>query len=79
MESHMERWAELLEKNESVIAKLEQQIEQCEEMEANARGEDFAATVRGWIEEKMDKIRDIRHTNEELEERIESVKTKLSR
>jgi len=78
MESHVERWTELIEKNEGVIAKLEQQIEECEEMEANARGEDFASTVRGWIEEKMDKIRDIRRTNEELEERIESVKGKLS-
>jgi hypothetical protein len=78
MESHVERWAELLEKNEGVIANLEQQIEECKEMEANARTEDFAERARGWIEEKMDKIRDIRRTNEELEDKIESVKSKLS-
>jgi hypothetical protein len=79
MEGHIQRWAELLEKNESVISSLEQQIEECEQMEANARSDDFAGTVRGWIEDKMEKIRDIRRTNEELEERIESVKGKLSR
>ena len=79
MEGHIQRWAELIEKNEGVMARLEQQIEECEEMEANARSDDFAGTVRGWIEEKMEKIRDIRRTNEELEERIESVKGKLSR
>jgi hypothetical protein len=78
MESHIERWTELIEKNEDVISKIEQQIEECEEMEANARSDDFAATVRGWIEEKLDKVRDIRSTNEGLEHRIESVKSKLS-
>lgn len=79
MEGHIQRWTELVEKNEGVIDRLEQQIEACEEMEANARSDEFAGTVRGWIEEKLDKIRDIRQTNEELEERIESVKGKLSR
>ena len=78
MESHVERWSELHEKNEDVIAMLEQQIEECEDMEANARTEDFAETVRGWIEEKLEKIRNIRRTNEALEEKIESVKDKLS-
>ena len=78
MEDHVERWTELMEKNESVISRLEQQIEECQEMESNARSDDFAETVRGWIEEKMEKIRDIRRTNQELEERIESVKRKLS-
>jgi hypothetical protein len=79
MESHIQRWEELTEKNEGVVSRLEEQIAECEEMEANARSDDFAGTVRGWIDEKMEKIRDIRHTNEELEERIESVKGKLSK
>jgi hypothetical protein len=79
MENHVERWSELYEKNEDVIRRLEQQIEECEAMESNAKSDDFAETVRGWIEEKMDKIRDIRRTNQELEERIESVKSKLSK
>ena len=77
MEDHVQRWTELMEKNEDVIARLERQIEECQEMESNARSEDFAETVRGWIEEKMDKVRDIRKTNEELEERVESVKKRL--
>ena len=78
MENHVERWTELMEKNENVVASLEDQIEKCEEMESTARSEEFADTVRGWIEEKLDKIRDIRRTNEELEERIRSVKNRLS-
>lgn len=78
-EDHIERWMELHRKNESVIASIEEQIERCEEMESSARSSEFAERVRGWIEEKLDKIRDIRHTNLELEERIESAKGKLER
>ena len=79
MENHVERWTELYEKNEDVVAKLEQQIEECEEMESSAKSEDFAERVRGWIDEKMAKIRDIQSTNRELEEKIRSAKSKLSK
>jgi hypothetical protein len=79
MENHVERWTELYEKNEDVVAKLEQQIEECEEMESNAKSDDFAERVRGWIDEKMAKIRDIQRTNRELEEKIRSAKSKLSK
>jgi uncharacterized protein Yka (UPF0111/DUF47 family) len=78
MEGHIERWVSLSEKNDEVIKRLEEQVEHCEEMEANARTEEFAEQVRGWIEENLDKIRDIRETNRELEEKIESAKRKLS-
>jgi len=50
-----------------------------EEMELSARSTEFAERVRGWIEEKLDKIRDIRRTNQELEKRIESAKGQLGR
>ena len=79
MEDHVERWLELHRKNESVIASLEEQVERCEEMESSARSSEFAERVRGWIEEKLDKVRDIRRTNQELEERIESAKGKLGK
>jgi hypothetical protein len=79
MEDHVERWLELYRKNESVIASLEEQVERCEEMESSARSSEFAERVRGWIGEKLDKILDIRRTNHELEERIESAKGKLGK
>ena len=78
MEGHIARWVSLMEKNDEIIKRLEGQVEDCEEMETNARTEDFAEQVRGWIEEKLDKMRDIRETNQELEDKIESAKRKLS-
>ncbi len=78
MEGHVEHWMELIEKNEEIIRRLEAQIEKCGAMEANARTDEFAERVRGWIEEKLDKITDIRRSIEELEEKIESLKRKLS-
>ena len=74
----MERWLELHRKNEAVIASLEEQIEKCEEMESNARTQtSLTASEAG--SRRVEKIRDIRRTNEELEERIESAKGRLGR
>jgi hypothetical protein len=78
MEGHVERWMELTEKNEEIIRRLEEQVEDCEAREATAKTDEFAERVRGWIEEKLDKIRDIRESNRELEDKIESAKKKLS-
>ncbi len=77
MQGHIERWSELIEKNEDVIAGIERDVDRCEEMEAEARTEEFADTVRGWIEEKYRKIEDIRGTNRELEEKVRSVESKI--
>lgn len=78
MEDRIERWTELLEKNENVISRLERQIDECNDMERDAKSSDFASTVRGWIEEKRDKISSIAQTNRELEEKIRSVNNKLN-
>jgi hypothetical protein len=48
-------------------------------MESSAKSHDFAERVRGWIDEKTAKIRDIQRTNRELEEKIRSAKSKLSK
>ncbi|MFW6143811.1 MAG: hypothetical protein ACOC4Z_02770 [Patescibacteria group bacterium] len=77
MRSHISRWNELLEKNRRIIADLERQIDECEEMAASAQTEEFATKVRGWIEEKYRKIQDIEQTNRELEEKIHSVNRKI--
>lgn len=77
MQGHIERWSELIQRNEDVIAGIEAQIDDCQDMEINARSPEFADTVRGWIEEKYQKIEDIRETNRELEEKIRSVQSKI--
>lgn len=77
MQKNIERWSELIQKNEDVISKIESQIDKCQEMEQNASSSDFASTVRGWIEEKYQKIEQIRDTNRSLEEKIRSVRDKL--
>lgn len=77
MQRNVQNWSDLIQKNESVISKIETEIDRCHEMESNAKSSDFADTVRGWIEEKYQKINDIREFNRELEERIRSVKSKI--
>ena len=74
---HIERWNELIHKNEDVVSRIEQQIEKCRDMERDAKSSEFAETVRGWIEEKYSKISDIRESIKELEEKIRSAKNKL--
>ena len=78
MEDNVDRWSSLIQKNEDVISRIENQIDHCQDLEQDARSSDFAYTVRGWIEEKYQKINDIRQTNRELEEKIRSVQNKLN-
>ena len=76
-EGHIERWSDLIQKNEGVIFGIENDIDRCKEEERNARSSEHADRVRGWIEEKYQKINDIRATNRELEEKISSAKSKI--
>lgn len=78
MHEKLSRWEALIEKNEGVIERLEQQIAHCEDLLANARSDDYASDVQGWINEKQDKMRDIMDTNRELEDRIRDVQDKLN-
>lgn len=79
MQGHIERWRGLIEKNEGVIANLYRQIDRCEEMEGSARTPEFADEVRGWINEKYQKIGDIEGTNKELGEKIRSVLAEIAK
>ncbi len=76
---HIQRWRALLAKNEAIVESLEAQIDHCREMERDAKTEEHASRVRGWIEEKIQKISDIRKTNEELEAKIVSVENRRRR
>ena len=77
MEEHIDRWRALIDKNEEVIERLRGQIEHCEDIRADARTDDFADEVQGWIDEKERKIDDIEATNSELWRKISEVEAKL--
>lgn len=67
------RKRELIERSEDLISRLEAQIEDCRQMEANARTDEYAEMVRGWIEEKYEIIESKRRFIEELERQIEEI------
>ncbi|MDP4196535.1 MAG: hypothetical protein Q8940_15890 [Bacteroidota bacterium] len=79
MESNVARWNELHEKNISIISGLEAQITKLEEDVNNAKTPEFAERIRTWIDEKSNKIKDIKETNAKLEEKISSVQKSLGK
>lgn len=79
MESNVARWDELHEKNISIISGLEAQITKLEEDVNNAKTPEFAERIRTWIDEKSNKINDIKETNAKLEEKISSVQKSLGK
>jgi hypothetical protein len=60
------QWRGWVEQNEEFIETLQAEIDHCEELARNARTEEFAEAVRGWIESKASKISNLERRNEEL-------------
>jgi hypothetical protein len=79
MESNVARWNELHEKNINIISGLEAQITKLEEDVNNAKTPEFAERIRTWIDEKSNKIKDIKETNAKLEEKMSSVQKSLGK
>lgn len=79
MESNIERWENNIEKAEHAISKIEANIDKLEDMAANARTDEYADRVRGWIDENYQRVQDIRESIREWESKIYSAKGKLSR
>lgn len=79
MDSNVARWTELLEKNLTIISGLEAQINKLQEDIANAKTPEFAERIKSWIDEKTNKIEDIKQTNLKLEEKIGSVRKNLGK
>ncbi len=77
-EGHIERWERNKEKTEDFISRLENQIYRLEGEEGDARTSEYASKVRGWIEEKEEKIESGRNYLLELEEKLYSAREKLS-
>lgn len=78
MEEKLDRLAGLREKNESVVSRLQQQIDDLEQKIDTAWNENWAEEARGWVREKYEKIRDIEQTNDELEEQIRDIQNGLA-
>ena len=76
-EDHIQRWEDNIQKSKDYISSLESQIEKLQDQADNARTDEFADKVRGWIGEKEEKIEEVRRQIQELEDKISSVKSKL--
>jgi predicted small metal-binding protein len=74
---HLNRWHAQIDKSEDMIEKLKAQIEHCEDLKADARSDDFADQVQGWIEEKERIIADIQSRIDELWKKIRDVEERL--
>ena len=69
------RWRDWLEQNEDLIETLRAEIDECEDLERNARTEEFAERIRDRIEAKTQKIAGLEERNEELERKIAEVES----
>lgn len=78
MNSHIERWEKKIQDSEHFISRLEDQIDELEDQKAHARTDEHAQKVRIWIEQKMEKIRDVRNQIQELEDKIYSVRGEVN-
>ncbi|MBI3589648.1 MAG: hypothetical protein HY093_04545 [Candidatus Liptonbacteria bacterium] len=72
------RLESLIQKNDNVVSGLRDQIDDLREKQASARTEEFADLVGGWIREKYEKIADIERTNEEVEQKIREIRSRLA-
>jgi hypothetical protein len=68
--TRVDRWRDWVEENDEMIETLQAEIDECEELERNARTEEFAERVRDRIEAKAGKIATLERRNEELEIKI---------
>ncbi len=68
----------LVEKNDEIVGRLREQIDDLESKINEAWNDDWADRARDWVREKYEKIADIERTNEELEEKIREIREKLA-
>ncbi|MBK8127618.1 MAG: hypothetical protein IPK53_01385 [bacterium] len=70
-------WEDKLVKMRDFRVRLEEQIARLNDMERNARTDEFANQVAGWREEKEAKLADVDSKIAQLAEKIDSVKKRL--
>ena len=69
------RWRDWIEENDEMIETLQGGIDRCEDLERDARTEEFAERIRDRIEAKTQKIVGLEQRNEELERKIAAVES----
>lgn len=75
---HIGRWQSRINNSSEFIGRLLGQIAELEVKKATARSGDFADRVQGWIDEKYEKITEVRAEILELQTRIDDVKQRLN-
>jgi hypothetical protein len=77
LEAHATRWRGTIQQKQGQREHLLLQAIKLEGMEKNARSEDFAAQVRGWLQETAEKLRRAEAAIAELEERVRTTEKRL--
>jgi hypothetical protein len=77
LEGHLARWRGTLEQKRGQREHLLLQVARLEDMEKNARSEDYAVQVRGWLQETAEKLRRTEVSLAELGERIGTTAKRL--
>lgn len=77
MKGHLIRWESLLQKNRILEAQLRAQVDALQkEAEATARQEE-AQKLRRWMDGKASRLKSLEEANQELQDKIASVRAKL--
>lgn len=74
----IERWSNLIQQNKEEASELEGQIKRLMDQTKITRSGEHTETLRNWMAEKRQKIREINEINGDLEEKIQAAKEKLS-
>ncbi len=77
MEDKIQHLQSLIRQKEEYISALMDQIEKCNELERGARTEDYADRVRGWRQEKQNRIDSVHSQIHDLESKIRFSEEKL--
>ncbi len=77
MEGHLARWRGTIEQKRGQREHLLQQGAKLEGMQKDARSEDFAVKVRGWLQENAEKLHRTEASIAELEERVRTTVKRL--
>ena len=72
------RWRDWVKQNETRFETLQAEIDRCEDLERNARTEEFAERMRARIEAKLQKISELESRNAELELKIAEAENRAS-
>lgn len=77
METKRDRMLEIRERQLEYLNRLKDQIDDLEEQASSARTEEHAERVRGWIQQRLEKMEEVQRGIVELQEKISDVTERL--